>query len=316
MKIVILDRESIGFDTPLSVLNALGEVTSYDITQPHQVFERIAKSDVVILNKVKITEEIIQKSKNLKLICVFATGFDNIDVAAARANGVSVCNVPAYSTDSVTAWTVSTVLALSTRLREYNDYVSSGEYTASGKPNLLTPVFHDISGKVWGIIGCGDIGSSVARVATALGARVVTYQRHPHPIYDTIPLDELCSISDIITVHCPLNAETKAIINSERLQHMKKSVILVNAARGAVLDESAVAKAVKDANVGFFGCDVYSVEPFTSEHPYYELKDASNVILTPHCAWGSFEAREKCINIIADNIASFADGKIKNRVDI
>ena len=316
MKIVLLDRESIGYDTPLGGLLSLGDVEIYDSTSPCDIFERTNDANVIIINKVKITSDVIANAKKLQLICVFATGYDNIDIDAARRHGVAVCNVPGYSTDSVTACTISTTLALLTKLRIYNDYVVSGEYSISERPNLLTPVFHDVSGKTWGIIGCGDIGGSVAKVATALGANVITYQRHQHPIYPTVTLDDLCSRSDIITIHCPLNNESRSLINDTVIHKMKRSVILVNAARGAVLDEKAVASAIKNGRIGGFGCDVYSCEPFNSEHPYFEIKTYDNVLLTPHCAWGSFEARTNCINIICDNISQFYSGKTSNRVDI
>ncbi len=316
MNIVILDRESIGFDTPISRLNDIGNVTVYDKTLQNEVSSRIGNAEVVLINKVRITDEIIREARQLRLICIFATGYDNVDIKSAREHGVAVCNVPGYSTDSVTACTVANVLALLTKLREYNDYVINGKYTSSEKPNLLSPVFHDVSGKTWGIVGCGNIGTSVARVATALGARVITHQRHSHEIYETVSLDELCKSSDIITVHCPLNDESRGMIGEDCLSKMKKDVILVNEARGAVLDERAVASAVKNRQIGAFGCDVYSTEPFGEEHPYYEIKSLPNVLLTPHCAWGSYEARAKCIDIICENIRAFYGNKTLNRVDI
>ena len=316
MNIVVLDRESIGFDTPISSLSAFGNVTCYDSTPKELIDERISDADVILINKVRIGEDAIRNAKRLKLICIFATGYDNVDLQSARKHGVAVCNVPAYSTASVTACTVASVLALITRLREYNEYVTSGDYSQSQKPNLLTPVFHDLSSKTWGIIGCGNIGGAVARVAVSLGANVLTYQRHKHPIYDTVSLKELCEGADIITVHCPLNDQTRGIINSEMLSLMKKDVILVNFARGAVLNEADVASAVKNGEIGAFGCDVYTTEPFGLEHPYYSIKDLPNVLLTPHCAWGSYEARNLCIKTVCENIRSFLDGYFLNRVDI
>lgn len=316
MKITVLDRESIGLDTPLGGLDAFGFVEVFDRTAPEDIVERISDSDVIIINKVKITREVIESSPKLRLICIFATGYDDIDVRAARERGVAVCNVPGYSTSSVTAMTVATVLALSTHLFNFSGYVKSGKYTASGLPNRLTPVFHDLSGKVWGIIGCGDIGGSVAAVATALGARVITYQRHRHSVYDTVSLEELCRTSDIITVHCPLNDESRGMINTGTVSLMKNGVILVNCARGAVFNEGDVAEAVINGKIGGLGCDVYSNEPFSHEHPYTRLLDFDNVIFTPHCAWASYEARVKCIGIICDNINSFFNNKILNRVDI
>ena len=315
MKIVILDKQSLGEDTPFDVLNKLGEVVFYDSSTPNEAIERAKDADVIIINKIKVTRELMESSHCLKLICVFATGYDNIDVAAARELGIGVCNVPGYSTDSVVLFTISTVLALTSHLIEYRDFVKSGEYTMGNTPNRLTPVYHDLCGKTWGIIGYGNIGRAVGRVAEAFGAKVLVNKRTPITDATVVDIDTLCRESDIITVHCPLNDESRNLINESRLALMKPSVILVNEARGAVLDESAVAAAVKEGKIAGFGCDVYSVEPFGTEHPYFAIKDRDNVILTPHAAWGSYEARARCIGIIADNIEAFNSGKTLNRVD-
>ncbi|MBQ8303158.1 MAG: hydroxyacid dehydrogenase [Clostridia bacterium] len=315
MKIVILDKASLGEDTPFSVLDKFGQVIKYDASTPDQAIERAADADVIIINKIKVTRELIHSSKKLKLVCVFATGYDNIDVVAAKEFGVGVCNVPGYSTDSVTLFTVATVLALFARLYEYNGYVRSGEYTESGVPNKLTPVYHDLSGKTWGIIGYGNIGRAVGRVAEAFGAKVIVNKRTPIDDAAIVDIDTLCAKSDIISIHCPLNNESRKLINEDRIGLMKPNVVLVNEARGAVLDEEAVAKAVLDGKISAFGCDVYSAEPFGKDHPFYSVKDLPNVLLTPHSAWGSYEARERCINIIAENIDSYINGKMLNRVD-
>lgn len=315
MKIVILDKASLGEDTPFSVLDRFGEVVTYLSSTPEEAIVRSADADVIIINKLKITRELLTSAKRLRLVCEFATGFDNIDIEAARELGIAVCNVPAYSTDSVALYTLTTVLALCTHLNEYTKYVRSGEYTASGVPNKLTPVYHELTGKTWGIIGYGNIGKTVGRLAEAFGARVIVNKRIPVDGTECVDIDELCRRSDIITVHCPLNDGTRALINAERLDLMKPEVILVNEARGAVLDEAAVTEAVLDGRIGGFGCDVYSVEPFPAEHPYNRIMQMDNVILTPHVAWGSYESRVRCMNIIANNIEAFYDGKILNRVD-
>lgn len=315
MKIVILDRGSLGDDTPIDFLNRFGEVVSYDASTPDEAVERAYDADVIIINKIKVTRRLMENSSNLKLVCVFATGYDNIDVSAAKELGIGVCNVPGYSTDSVVLFTVSTVLALCSHLFEYNEFVRSGEYIKSGMPNRLTPVFHDLSGKVWGIIGYGNIGRAVARVAEAFGARVIVNKRSNCDDAHLVDIDTLCRESDIITVHCPLNNESRNLIDRKRIDLMKKNVILVNEARGAVLDEEAVANAIEEGKISGFGCDVYSVEPFGADHPYNRIKDCKNVILTPHAAWGSYEARSRCIEIIAQNIDSFNEGKGLNRVD-
>lgn len=314
MKIKILDRKAIGYDTPLEMLSELGDVTVYDNTSKEELKERCVDADVLIFNKVKIDRDVIESSKSLKLLCVFATGYDNIDLEAAKSSGVAVCNVPAYSTDSVVLYTLATVTALATNLYNYREYVSSGEYSRSDSANKLTPVYHEISGKTWGIIGYGNIGKAVARVAEALGANVIVNKRNPSGLKNEVDIDTLCKNSDIITVHCPLNDATRTLINKDRLKLMKSSVILVNEARGAVLSESDVADFVKNGKIGAFGCDVYSCEPFPKEHPYYEIRNLDNVILTPHAAWASYEARERCVKTIYENIKSFLKNEKKNRI--
>ena len=316
MRITILDKASLGLDTPLESLEALGELIAYDATPSELVADRAAKSDVIIINKVKITREVLFAAKDrLRLVCVFATGYDNVDVEAAKEYGVAVCNVPGYSTESVALYTVATVLSLFTHLTEYRRYVTDGSYTQSGVPNKLTPVYHEMGGKTWGIIGLGNIGRAVARVAKALGAEVIAYKRTPVEDVECVGLDELCRRSDVISVHCPLTDDTRGMINKERISLMKDGVVLVNEARGAVLNEKDVADAVLSGKIGGFGCDVYSKEPFDQTHPYNKIMALDNVILTPHAAWGSYESRKRCTEIIAQNITAFYDNKFLNRVD-
>lgn len=316
MKIAVLDKKTLGDDTPLSEIEKHGELICYDSTPSELVSERIIGVDVVIVNKVKITRDVIMSSDSLKLICVFATGYDNIDVAAAKEKGIGVCNVPGYSSESVAMYTVATVLALATHIMAHNEFVKSGEYTKSGMANRLTPVYHEISGMVWGVVGYGGIGRAVARIAEAMGAEVVVCKQTDDKSVRCVDIDTLCKISDIVTLHVPLTEKTFHLISAERIENMKRNVILVNEARGNVVDEAAVASAVMNRKIGAFGCDVYSKEPFDSEHPYVKIKDMENVLLTPHAAWAAYEARARCAEIIGKNILSFKEGKILNRVDI
>ena len=315
MKLTVLDKATIGDDLDISPLRAFGELAVYDETKPCQIGERIRDSHVVLINKVRLGEEQLKDARELRLICVFATGFDNIDVSYARAHGIAVCNVPAYSTESVTLLTVSTALALCTHLREYTRFVASGDYTKEGNPNRLTPVFHEIAGKTWGIVGAGHIGTRVGEIAEALGARVLVHQRHAHPRFPTVDMDTLCRESDILSLHCPLNDATRHIVDARRLSLMKPTAILVNEARGAVTDEQAVACAIEDGRLGAFGADVYSKEPFDTDHPFYRIKSRDNVLLTPHTAWGAYEARERCLTVVCSNIEAFLAGERQNRVD-
>ena len=315
MKIVVLDKNSLGQDTPLDGLKKFGEVKIYDSTSEAEIRERISEAEVIVLNKVKITEKVLSYAEKLKLICIFATGYDSIDIHAARRCGVAVCNVPGYSTDSVALFTVANVLTLCTHLREYNEYVVSGDYSKSGTPNKLTPVYHEMRGKIWGIIGLGSIGRAVAEVAKAFGARVLANKRTAVTDYECVDIDTICRESDIITIHCPLNDQTRNLIDEKRIALMKNSVVIVNEARGAVINELDITNAIKKGTIGAFGSDVYSTEPFTSDHPFYEIKDYSNVLFTPHAAWGAYESRKRCIDIICENITSFLVGERKNRVD-
>lgn len=315
MKILILDKKSMGQDISEKPLETFGEVVVYGATAPEQLEARIADAEVVVLNKVKLNAAAFDAAKKLRLVCEFATGFDNIDLAAARAHGVAVTNVPGYSTESVALYTMASVLSLFTHMREFNDYVRSGSYTASGVPNLLVPVYHELSGKTWGIVGCGSIGRRVAEIAKAFGANILVNKRTPVEDMVCVDIETLCRESDIITVHCPLNDGTRHLINKERLSLMKPTAVLYNAARGAVLNESDVADAILAGKIGAFGSDVYSVEPMPKEHPFVKIKDMKNVLLTPHAAWAAVEARERCLSVICENIAAFLAAERKNRVD-
>lgn len=316
MVIKILDRATLGADTPIELLSDLGELEICETSTSAEAKKRIVGADVVIINKVKLTREIISCSDKLRLICVFATGFDNVDLNASRERGIAVCNVPGYSSDSVALITASTVLSLITHLSVFNEFVKSGEYTKSGTPNRLVPVFHELTGKTWGIVGYGGIGSAVGRIAKAFGVRLIVNKRTDIDGVECVDIDTLCKESDIITLHCPLNDSTRHLINRERLSLMKSKAILVNEARGDVVNETDVVDAVLSGKLAGYGCDVYSTEPFGIDHPYNKIKDLPNVILTPHCAWGSYEARVRCLNIIIENIKAYYNGDIKNRVDI
>ena len=311
MKITVLDSATLGDDLDLSPLSAVGETEIYKNTAPSEVAARIAESDAVVINKIKLGESNLANAKKLKLICIAATGYDNIDVAYCKEKGIAVCNVVGYSTHSVAQITVATVLSLACHLPEHCETVKSGRYTASGVANSLTPVYHELAGKTWGIIGYGNIGKQVGRVAEAFGCRVIASRRS-----GGASVEEVCRESDIITIHTPLNDSTRGLVSREMIALMKKDVIIANAARGAVTDERAIADAVKDGRIGAFGSDVFSVEPFGEDHPFYEIKDLPNVCLTPHMAWGAYEARVRCLSEIVENIKSFQKGDTRSRVDL
>ena len=316
MNISILDAATLGKDLDLSLFEKYGEVAIYQSTAPEEVEEHLHGADIAILNKVKLREEQLSRADSLKLICIAATGFDNVDTAYCRSKGIAVCNVVGYSTQSVAQVTVSMALSLITHLNEYTEMVRNGSYTKNGVANCLTPVYHEIAGKTWGIVGFGNIGRQVGTVANALGCRVIVNKQTPVSDWECVDLDHLCRESDIISIHTPLNASTKNLIDETRIGMMKSTAIVINVARGAVADEHALAVAVEQGRIGGLGIDVYSVEPFPIDHPYQRIKQLPNVCLTPHMAWGGYETRVRLVNEMAANIDAFLAGEQRNRVDI
>ena len=316
MKIAVLDAGTLGDDLSLSPLSEFGEVAVYRETPPESVAERIADADIAVLNKVRLGAENLGNAKKLKLICITATGFDNVDTAYCRGAGIGVCNVVGYSTDSVAQITLSLVLSLFSHLREYDEYVRSGAYSAGTAHNRLIPVYRELAGKTWGVVGYGNIGRKVAAVANALGCRVVCTRSNPtgNEPDEVLPIDELLRASDVVTLHVPLNDGTRNLLSSERLSLMKPDAIVVNAARGGVWDEQAVADALLAGKLGGVGSDVYAKEPMAKDHPFAALKDSDRAIFTPHMAWGAYEARVRCLDDICQSIRSFLSGGKRSRI--
>ncbi len=315
MKLCILDAAALGEDLSCERFASLGNLTVYKTNEPGLLTERIRDKDILILNKVRLGESELSEAQNVKLICVTATGFDNIDVNYCRRHGIAVCNVVGYSTDCVAQLTLAMALSLMTKLPQFNRIVTSGEYTRRGVPNCLAPTFHEIAGKTWGIVGFGNIGQAVARVAEALGCKLLVNKRTPIDHYKCVDLDTLCRESDIISIHTPLNADTYHLINAERISRMKPDAIVLNVARGAVTDEAALTTAIKEGQLGGLGVDVYSEEPMATDHPFQAILDYPNVCLTPHMAWGGYETRVRLLDEVAENIRSFLAGERRNRVD-
>lgn len=314
MNIVLLDAKTLGSDLDLSPLHELGDVIAYPSTEPDEVADRLSRADVALINKIKLNAKTLGEAKNLKLVCIAATGYDNVDLEYMKNRGIGVCNVVGYSTASVAQLTLAMALSLSTHLSEFNDFVKSGEYTESRTANRLTPVYHELEEKTWGIVGLGNIGKKVAQIAEAMGCRVICVKRTDAPGYTRVDIDTLCRESDIISIHTPLNRETEGMISAERIAKMKNTAILINVARGAVCNEGALCKAVREGKLGGIGVDVYTEEPFGLDSPYYTVKDLPNVCLTPHMAWGAAEARQRCLNDIAENIKAFMRGDKRSRL--
>lgn len=316
MKIVYLDAKTIGEDLDVSHIRELGDAVIYPNTPQEEVKNVITDTDVIIVNKLKLNESNLQYAQNLKLICITATGYDNIDIEYCKSRNIAVCNVVGYSSHSVAQLTIAMALNLSMKLSDFTNYVQDGSYTKSGIANKLTPTYHEMNGKIWGVVGLGAIGRQVASVAQALGCKVIAFKRTPDNTIPCCNLSYLFKKADIISVHLPLNDDTRGIIDKELISQMKKDAILINVARGAVTDETALADAVLEDRIGGIGVDVYSEEPFSQNHPFYKLIGNKKALLTPHMAWGAIDARERCIEQVKENIRAFYRGEIKNRLDL
>lgn len=318
MKITFLDAETLGKDLidEIPVLfNRFGEVVIRHSTSLDDLSMVICDSDILVVNKIKLNESNLKFAQNLKLICETATGFDNIDTKYCKSKNIAVCNVNAYSTHSVAQITFALALTLICHMPQYCRYVESGEYSSSGIANMLSPVYNELCGKVWGVVGAGNIGRQVGKIAEAFGCKVIYNKKHQSDDLFCTDIDTLCKESDIISVHTPLTDETRNLINQKRISLMKSNAIFINVARGAVADESALANAIEKNRLGGLGVDVYTEEPFSQSHPFYKILSHPNTCFTPHNAWGAHESRLRCLKTVADNIESFlTDGKL-NRID-
>lgn len=315
MTIVILDYATLGYDLDLTPAERFGKVIKYENSTQDEAAERVKDADVIIVNKIKMNEAVLKNATKLKLICETATGYDNIDLDYCRKKGILVSNTPAYSSQCVAQVTVSMVCSLATHLKEYRKCVASGKYTADGVPNSLVPIYHELYGKTWGIIGYGNIGKAVGKIADAFGCKVIVNKRTPDPECECVSVEELIKRSDIISIHCPLNENTRNLIDVREFSMMKKDAIVVNVARGAVWNEEAAANAILKGTIGALGCDVFTKEPFDESHPFYKIKDFDNVLLTPHMAWGSFESRTRCYSTVISNIEAYLKGEPTNIVN-
>jgi len=303
MKLVLLDAITFGA-IDLSCFETFGDVVVYDKTAPAETLKRIKDAEVIVTNKVVITKEMMIATPSLKLICIAATGMNNVDLEAAKELGIAVKNVAGYSTDSVVQHTFSMLFYLMGHARYYDEVVKSGEYSRSGIFTDVSHPFFEIKGKTWGIIGLGAIGREVARIATAFGANVIYYStsgRNSCDEYEQVVLHRLLESSDIISIHAPLNERTKNLLNYDKLQHLKERAVVLNLGRGGIIDEIAVAALVDEREI-YFGLDVFEKEPLPAQSPLLAVKNPQRLYLTPHIAWTSVEAREKLIASVCKNI--------------
>ena len=305
MKIVFLDTKTVGDVPNLNELESLGDVTFYQTTSPNQTKERISDADIVITNKVVLNRELIESAKNLKLICVAATGMNNIDLEAAEEAGIPVKNVAGYAARSVAQSTFALILYLMQDIGFYDNYVKSGEYSKSDIFTNLDRPFHEIHGKRFGIIGLGSIGRQVAKIAEAFGAEVVYYSTSGRNIdqpYQRVDLDELLETSDIVSIHAPLNENTAGLIGYEQLKQMKSSAILVNTGRGGIVDEAALAWAIDEEEIAGAALDVFDTEPIKPDNQLLKIQNKNRLVMVPHITWSSIEARMELIEGIKENI--------------
>ena len=305
MQIAILDALTFG-EIDLSSFDTLGEVSVYQTTSAEQTQERITNANVIVTNKVLITKEHMLSSKNLKLICIAATGMNNVDLVAAKELGIEVKNVAGYSTDSVIQHTFSMLFYLIGHSRYYDEYVKDGSYSKSPIFTNISQPFFEIKGKKWGIIGLGAIGHGVASVASAFGAEVVyhsTSGSSREEPYKSVTLEALLSECDIISIHAPLNEQTSNLLDYKELSLCKDGTIVLNQGRGGIINEEAVARIIDEREISF-GLDVLSKEPMIQNHPLLSVKNPQRLYITPHIAWASKEAREKLVSLVVQNIKS------------
>jgi len=303
MKIVLLDAITFG-DTDLGEFETLGEVTIYQKTEPHKTQERVKDADIIVTNKVVISKEIMQESPKLKLICVAATGMNNVDVEAANNFGIDVKNVAGYSTASVVQHTFAMLFYLLEHSNYYDTTVKNGTYSKSGIFTDVSKPFWEIEGKKWGIIGLGAIGKGVAEVAQSFGAEISYYStsgKNSFAKYKQSSLEELVAECDIITIHAPLNENTKNLIGYKELFTCKDGAVVLNLGRGGIIDEEAVAQIIDEKEI-YIGLDVFEKEPLSEDSPLLHVKHKERLHFTPHIAWTSKEAREKLIEGVIDNI--------------
>jgi len=316
MNIVILDGYTLNpGDQNCAPVNALGKVTVYDRSSPDQIIERAIDADAVLVNKVILNESVLSQLPKLRYIGVCATGYNNIDINSTNKYGIVVTNVKAYGPASVAQHTFALLLALVNHIELHSQSVRNGDWATSEDFCYWKTPLVELAGKTIGLVGLGDIGSQVAKIASAFGMKVIAYRKNPEQTHNTdiemVSMKTLFKQSDVISLHCPLTEETKDLINAERLLWMKPTAYLLNTGRGPLINEEDLANALKNKTIAGAGLDVLSCEPPRTDNP---LITASNCVITPHIAWASFEARKRLLQMVADNLSAFMEGEATNVV--
>lgn len=319
MKIVILERNSVGTDVPVDCIKDLGEVTIYPNTVTvDEVRERVKDADIVIANKSPMREETLKDAPNVKLICEFATGFDNCDLEYCSSRGIKVTNVRDYCTGMVAQHTFALALTLSQKLFHYDQYVKSGQYSAQGRFSNFDLPFTELEGKTWGIVGMGNIGRRVAQIAAVFGCKVIFHSitgKSTCSEYTQVDKDTLLAESDFLSLHCPLSNLSRNFIDAAALRKMKRTAVLINVARGPVVNNADLYEALVAGEIAAAGLDVVEREPLEESNPLSRLKDSNQLIITPHLAWASVEARTRCVEEAYKNIETFLRGGSRNVVN-
>ena len=310
MQIVILDRATLGFDIDVNIFSKFGNVTSYDSTKENETAQRVKNADIVLTNKVVIGKNEIDNS-NIKLICITATGMNNVDLEYAKEKNIAVKNVAGYSTSSVVQVGFSMILYFVQKLNYYKKYVDEGNWQKNELFTHIDEQFFELDKKRVGIIGLGEIGRNFAKKAKAFDCEVVYYStsgKNSNSEYKSISLEELLKTSDIISIHAPLNENTKNLLTYENMKNMKDGAILLNLGRGGIINENDLAKLIDEKEI-YCGIDVVSKEPIEESNPLLKVKNKNRLLLTPHIGWASIEARTRLVNMVAKNIEDFIDGK-------
>lgn len=319
MKIVVLERDSVGTDISIDSLSKLGDVTVYANTVGDEVIERIRDAEIIVANKVKLNESTLKDAVNVKLICEFATGYDNVDLEYCRNRGIKVANVVNYSTAAVAQHTFALCFYVLEKLQHYDQYVKSGEYASQSRFSNFDLPFTELDGKTWGIIGMGNIGRKVAQIAEAFGCKVIFYSASGNSSctdYERVDLDTLLKESDFLSIHCPLSDRTRNLIDLDALRKMKKTAILINVARGPVVNDEALYTALTEEMIAGAGLDVTGTEPMKDSNPLSKITDSKKLIITPHLAWASTEARIRLVEETYKNIEAFCKGENRNIVNL
>lgn len=317
MKILMLETMTYGDDISLEQFNRLGEVVTYSLSSYEEAVARMKEHnpDVVIINKTNMNAECMAAAPNLKMVAEAATGYNNIDTEYAKAHGIRVANVAGYSTQSVIQHTFALVFYLIEKMRYYDDFVKSGEYAEWPCFSHFANVFHELAGKTWGIVGLGKIGRGVAKIAADFGCNVIYYSASGHSYdvpYERYELDEFLKKSDIVSIHAPLNKYTENLFNYETLKKMKSSAVLLNLGRGPIVNDADLVKALNEGVIAAAGLDVITTEPVAKDNPLLTIKDSNKLIVTPHVAWATYEARTRLMDEIYLNIKAFMAGEERN----